>query len=254
MEILSWLFTFFLKKTIVFKYLLIQRLILIVILITILNKSFNILPILILLRMGVPPFHIWAIHIYYFLKKETFLFITTIHKIIPFLILKRVLTLSLLFILIILRVATAFLILEVRDFYSAIIVSSIRHSFWLLFCVLIQSKLFYLYFIVYRIVISIFIRRLSTKNLIQSNNHQNTATTIIWLVLSGLPPFRVFWLKVSLLIVIVWTSTTFSLFLLITAVVRLFVYFRIFHCSIRTPFLQISKQTALIPIIGILGL
>jgi len=82
----------------------------------------------IILKMGLPPFHIWFYKISFLIDKRAFLFFTTIHKIIPLFFLLKVRAFYLLGISIRVLLISIILIVEVGGLFYVVILSSIVHS------------------------------------------------------------------------------------------------------------------------------
>jgi len=89
LELLSWLFVILVPNTSTLNYLLVQRYFLILGIARILFLP-SLLIIVFLLKLGIPPFHVWFIKIARVLNKNRFSFIITLHKLIPILFLSKV--------------------------------------------------------------------------------------------------------------------------------------------------------------------
>lgn len=227
-ELLSWIFIFFIKKFEVFKYLLIQTVFLLVRLISIL-WYIRIIILVMLLKLGIPPFHLWFINLTSTMNKYSFLFITTVHKILPLFRIRKFLYTTHRYLIILVILRTGILIIERNELFNTLIVSSIIHRGWILVRRWVSIKIIFLYYIIYSLIISLFVFTLKIKSLWYSRTEQNRNSRSLWIILSGFPPFSLFWLKVILLSILVFKTLRLRFILILVSVIRLFVYYRIFH-------------------------
>jgi len=230
LEVISWLFVTLLPSSSTLNYLIIQSYFLIIRLSRVLFLP-SILIISFLLKLGLPPFHIWFLRVSRTLNKLSFSFIITIHKLIPIIFLRKVLFRVLSFILVSLRlVITGLTLVRRRTLFFTLLFSSIVHSVWILLGVLIRKSFLIFYWVIYRILFITLIRLLSFMKLEQSYLIQRIFTSKCWLLISGIPPFMLFWLKVYLLI---WLAYRIGFFIGIAIiVVRVFAltsYYRTWH-------------------------
>lgn len=230
LELLSWTFTLLLPSIISIKYLIMQAYFIILRLIGLLW-----LPVLLLigffLKIGLPPIHIWFMKLTFFLKKWVFFIFSTIHKLFPILLLGSLLMGRRFFLWVLLLIAGR-IIFQLLDFFFIILISSIIHSGWTLLAVQFNYKIGLTYWIIYSSVFLTFLRTIHFILLFKRNVEQSSSTTITWLVLSGLPPFVMFWLKMWIFIRLVQVRENLSLVLISMSVLALTSYFRAFHTSL----------------------
>lgn len=231
LECLSWLFSFLLIKDTVIKYLIVQRIFFFMGLVGILWRD-TLLIRAIILKMGLPPFHIWFYKISFLIDKRAFLFFTTIHKIIPLFFLLKVRAFYLLGISIRVLLISIILIVEVGGLFYVVILSSIVHSSWMLILCCFRVRTLFLYWLVYLFLISMLFRRLFLTRIVLSDEAQSSISSLIWLVICGLPPFAVFWLKVNIISMLFVKRFIFRVIIILASVVSLVVYYRIYHLSI----------------------
>lgn len=238
MEVLSWCFIKFIPSWRVMKYLFLQRAFLIFTMISILWWK----PLLILgllLKIGLPPFHLWIIRLISELKLLPFIFIQTLHKLFPVLIFSKVFKESLFsFILRFLILFTGVLVSNIRNILFVLRISSILHTFWILLGRIISLSLILLYWGAYCSLLGLLLKSINSNFLWLNLFNQRRLTSLIWLVSSGMPPFAIFWLKVCVvdftLLSIRLISRIFILMgrvLALTAYFRIW-YFRIFHVKL----------------------
>lgn len=86
------------------------------------------LVLLFLVKLGLPPFHLWFMRFRAWLNKKAFLFMTTVHKIAPIFILGKLVMESSLLLIVFSFVMSGQVMIEVRDFFYVMMVSSMIHS------------------------------------------------------------------------------------------------------------------------------
>jgi hypothetical protein len=185
-----------------------------------------------LLKIGLPPIHVWFIKLSFFMKKWVFLLFSTIHKLLPLLFMGRLL-LSSYVVLAILLVIAGRLIFQVFELFIVLLTSSIVHRSWTLLSIQFNLKLSLRYWILYSFVFLLFLSTIHFLFLFKGGIEQSSSTAIIWLILSGLPPFIMFWLKVWIFLLLVQVRPGLRLILVFTSVLALTSYFRAFHVSLR---------------------
>jgi len=231
LEMLSWIFTILIPTFISIKYLIIQAYFMILGLVGLLW-----VPIFLffglLLKIGLPPMHIWFIKLSFFMKKWVFLFFSTIHKLLPLLFIGSLLLRSNVFLIVLLVIAGR-LIFQVFELFLVLLTSSIVHRSWTLLGIQFNLKLSLRYWTLYSIVFFLFLSTIHFLLLFKRGIEQSSSTAIIWLVLSGLPPFVMFWLKLWIFMLLVQVRSRLGLVLVFISVLALTRYFRAFHTSLR---------------------
>lgn len=219
LETLSWLFAVLLLDS--FKYLIIQRwFVPSWIFIALWNLKRGLF-IRLLFKIGLPPFHSWLIKIIQELKLKSFTFIRTIHKIAPIIITAYVTQIRVLFFTALLRRA---LLTKFREILYILIRSSFFHTTWVLLSRSVNLNLTLLYWLLYRSILIILLVRLTTTLIKLATGFTNSLTIIRILVLSGFPPFRLFWLKASILLKLKILHGSIMLYL---SIIRIWAYLRI---------------------------
>jgi NADH:ubiquinone oxidoreductase subunit 2 (subunit N) len=187
------------------------------------------------LKVGLPPMHIWFIKLSFFMEKWVFLVFSTLHKLLPLFLLGRLLLLGSYLSGILLLVAGR-LIFQVFELFFILITSSIVHRRWTLLRIQYRLKLSLTYWVLYSLVFFTFLSTLHFSILFKRGVEQSSSTSVMWLVLSGLPPFIMFWLKVWIFLLIVQVRVSLRLALILISVLALTSYFRAFHVSLRLTF------------------
>ena len=231
LEILSWVFTILMPTFISIKYLIMQAYFMILGLVGLLWVPIFLLFGL-LLKIGLPPMHIWFIKLSFFIKKWIFFLFSTIHKMLPLLFIGSLLLRSSIF-LVVLLVMAGRLIFQVFELFLVLLTSSIIHRSWTLLSVQFNLKLSLRYWTLYSLVFFLFLRTIHFFVLFKRGIEQSSSTAIIWLVLSGLPPFVIFWLKVWIFLFLVQVRSGLGLVLVFISVLALTRYFRAFHAGLR---------------------
>jgi len=226
--------------TITIKYLVIQTYFIILSLIGLLW-----LPVLLMLgfflKIGLPPIHIWFIKLTFFIKKTLFFIFSTIHKLFPLLLLGSLL-IRRRFLLWVLLLVAGRLIFQLFDFFLIILTSSIVHSRWTLLAILFNYKIGLAYWILYSLVFLIFLKTIYFFLLFKRSVEQSSSTAIAWLILSGLPPFVMFWLKLWIFIILIQVRENLRLIIIIISVLALTSYFRAFHVRLGLTYFSSSLR------------
>lgn len=252
-ELLSWLFVLILENKIVIKYLLIQTVFLLISLVCLLWQD-KLLIVAFLFKLGIPPFHVWFINISKRLTKFPFVFIRTMHKLAPFIFFRKALFSSSVIVLTIAIIFAGVLIMESRELFFRIIISSIIHSVWIVLIIIISTKRFINYFILYRTLIILFFMVFLPRVISSLTSEQNTSLAFNWLVLSGLPPFAIFWLKIIVITYLLNRIVLFFRFCFLwVSVISLSVYYRVFHNSLSISIMSNTSFRLLIPLIRCFG-
>jgi len=251
-ELLSWLFSLYLNADTVLKYLLVQNYFSLLRIPLILFKG-PLLAITLILKMGLPPFQLWVISLVQKIDKRVFLFFVTLHKLVPFLVLGTV-TLS----KITLVLGRAMLLLRGWAIFSAsqlvlvLLLSSFVHARWLFLLLGVRLEFIVFYWVVYSIMTVLLFLFLAYSVLSLSRFSQNSLSSLAFLILSGLPPFTVFWLKVRVLYLLLVLSSRVSWIFLMVSVIALRVYYYAFHVSCFPVFKKRSVRFFL-PLLIVLG-
>jgi len=231
LELLSWLFVFLLPNILSLKYLFIQRYFLVLAIISIFW-----LPLLIVfglfLKLGLPPVHLWYIHFSNLLRRGVFFFIITVHKVYPIFVLAKIFVFNKrIFAKIGLLLIRSLLLFQASLFSLVLICSSIVHRVWMILGLIVSKSFTILYWILYTTFLSILLQS-SFIYLSFIVVGQNFLTRRIWLVLSGFPPFALFWLKFRFFIIIVNLRIHYSFLLIISSILALSAYYWAFHIRV----------------------
>lgn len=252
LELFSWLFTLILQKSSVIKYLIIQTIFFFVRVLGLLWRK-TVLLVGVMVKMGVPPFHLWFLNISQYITKYIFLFFRTIHKIIPmFFFIKTMLVRIIIAIALLTIAMSVIFIMEVGSLYFIIIFSTITHRGWIILLCFVRYRTLFLYWFTYLLLIILFFFRIPNIFINKRDENQNALLSIIWLIICGLPPFTMFFLKVNLLRFFIEKSIRFRLVLMVVAILSLAIYYRVFHISILTNKITASRRI-FIPLILCIG-
>jgi len=229
-EIFSWIFVILIPTYSSLNYLVIQSYFLVIGLIRIIYFP-RLLLFVIIIKLGLPPFHIWFIRIALVINKIVFLFIITLHKLFPIIFLSKLIFRSWRFLL--LRRRVIFIrrfIARRRTLFFTLLSSSIIHRIWIVVSIVSSKGFVFFYWGVYRILLRIIVNIIILKTVKQSYLVQTIEISKCWLLLSGIPPFIIFWLKVFLLTrIICILGVSITLGFLLRRVVALTSYYRTWH-------------------------
>ena len=231
LEMLSWVFTILMPTFISIKYLIIQAYFIILGLVGLLWVPIFLF-FRLLLKIGLPPIHIWFIKLSFFIRKWIFLLFSTIHKLLPLLLIGSLLLRSNVFLMVLLIIAGR-LIFQVFELFFVLLASSIIHRSWTLLSIQFNLKLGLRYWVLYSLVFILLLSTIYFLLLFKRGVEQSSSTVVMWLVLSGLPPFVMFWLKVWIFLLLVQIRLRLRLILVLISVLALTRYFRAFHTRLR---------------------
>jgi len=256
LEILSWLFVLLLPFTSSFNYLIIQRYFLLLRL-TRLVIIPSLLVICFFIKLGLPPFHMWFLRISGVSRKGTFLFIITIHKLLPILFLEKIIFGLVSFLMLIFSVLVVGLILvRRRTIFFTLVFSSILNRVWILLRGFLGKGFILFFWLFYRLLLILLLSLVGFDVIREYCFNQRIITRRCWLLMSGIPPFMIFWLKLHALI---WLISSLGLIIrlviLIFSVVALTSYYRTWHFGslIESRHLRLGGFRGLILVLGFWG-
>jgi len=227
LELLSWIFVLLLNEVISIKYLIIQAYFIFGAILGSFWRAFLIVFRLIL-KVGMPPMHLWFIKVSFWINKFIFIFFRTFHKLFPLILIRLFMCLKL-FPLILLFLVSGILLFQVVDFFYVILSSSLIHKNWIVLSIQYSQKLGFLYWVIYCRVFLFLLRRFVFKHINNSSNEQSRFSGLSWIVLAGIPPFSLFWIKAWVVTFVLLWVIRFGWMLLIISVLSMAVYFRSFH-------------------------
>nr|APU52722.1 NADH dehydrogenase subunit 2 [Cardiocondyla obscurior] len=246
MEILNFLFIFYLNmnlkyKKIIFLYFLIQILSSFLLLISIILNNFlttnNLISILmtmsLMMKLSLPPFHLWLPIMSKFLTWNSMFFILTFQKISPFYMLSLLnQNLFIIYMTIFLcSLIPPMMTFNMNNLKIIISYSSINQSSWMIFLIYLKNiiwmKYFMLYlFILWMLTFLIYFFKIFKNFSLSKNFMYNLLIYMFLFNLSGLPPFTFFYLKWYSIFIFMNYSNLFLIFILMmtSSFFMLFIY------------------------------
>jgi len=227
LEILSWLFAVCLGINLL-KYLIVQVWFFILRILGVLWSLF-LLQVSVIFKVGVPPFHLWLLHILKLLEKYVLVFILTVHKLVP-LVLLAVLLIP------VYRLLGAFigsilLLFRTTNFITVLLLSSFIHSYWaLLGATRLGSSFILVYWALYGLI-TLLIFTLKEGQVLQFDHSQGIWIGGYWLILSGIPPFVIFWLKLQIINGVITLGYFVIWSILLLSPIVFYVYLRVYLMS-----------------------
>lgn len=245
-EVLSWLFIQFIPVWRVLKYLFLQGIFFVFVVISIVwIKPF--LLVSLLLKIGVPPFHLWVIRLMLEIELVSFGIILTLHKFLPTLLLAKALKeFILVFMVRLILISLSVLISNSGNILMVLVLSSILHTLWIGFGGIIRLRMVCVYWLVYRILLILILKSINMDLILYTLMNQRMISNLIWLFLSGIPPFTMFWLKSHIITAIIGsTSLIIRVVIVFGRVLALRAYYRVWHFSNLQAKLTISRVLVL---------
>lgn len=230
MEVLSWLFIQFLPTWRVLKYLFLQGVFFVFIVMSIIwIKPFLVVGLM--LKIGIPPFHLWAIRLMLEIELVSFGIMLTLHKFMPTLILAKALKeFVLLFMLGLILVSLRVLISNLSNLLMVLVLSSILHTLWMRFGGIIRLNIICAYWLRYRVLLILILKSINIDYVLYTLINQRMLSNFMWLLLSGIPPFTMFWLKAHIVVVIISSVGFLARTIIVFGrVLALRAYYRVWH-------------------------
>jgi len=194
-----------------------------------------------LLKLSIFPFYFWYLNIVYSFPNFILFFSSTFFKLPPLILLITFFTLFNLYLLLFAVVFTlltgGLVIVFSNDLRFIILGSSVANNSWFIVSQLSGTFVFILFFVNYSLFLyflMIDLKSLSTGSSV--NNSLSTLSLLRLVVLAGLPPFPVFFVKMFtiLLIVTIFNRSVFLFFIIVSNVLVLLGYLKFtFSCLIN---------------------
>lgn len=194
-----------------------------------------------LLKLGIPPFHIWLFNFIIDLDWKLFFIIASWQKILPFFMLRQVILENIDFIIILGLIICMGLSFNYSRIKILLINSSIFTSMWIISSIIFIKILWLYLYILYRIILlfCVLIFFNYKINLIENNNYfrinliNKINVFLLLLSMAGLPPFLGFYIKLIILLVILFYTKYFlAISIVFCSVFLIYIYLRFFLNSL----------------------
>jgi len=140
-------------------------------------------------------------------------------------------------------------------FLFIFIFSSAIHKIWILMSAFFRKSFLLNYWSVYSAVQYFLLSSLGATLIFIRVLNQGTLRRAIWLIISGLPPFSIFWLKAFAVLGILKYSLLKGVVFLISSIVAIRVYFRVAIARVLLPYRTVNyillRTFVLITVIGV---
>nr|QSS48575.1 NADH dehydrogenase subunit 2 [Kradibia gibbosae] len=251
-------FDFYVKTYILMNYYLIQTFMSFIFLFSSMNLSYwNMLiyplTLSLLVKMGMFPFHFWYVKIMKNLSWLSILILSTLQKIIPLMGMNWIININnninmlIMIILLINMIWAAFTGLNQNSTKLIMTFSSIIHQSWLIWLLFMNELIMISYFIVYFLTsfnIMMLFNMLKFNNLMNShmmklmNPMKFYFIAMNFMILTGLPPFFSFLLKLIMIQEIYFMPINYLIIIIYSSLISLFFYLRILF-----PFILLHYQS-----------
>jgi NADH:ubiquinone oxidoreductase subunit 2 (subunit N) len=193
------------------------------------NRFFFI--VILIVKIGLPPFHWWVIDFLKLNNWTSFFLLITIQKLGLLILISYFLNEKFYFLFFILFsiVLSLLNIWFLNNIFYLIIFSSIIHNSWLLVGIIFSIKLFVIYFLSYLILIILLIIIFKNNNLILFNQNINSWKLMLCWILIGLPPFSIFIIKWRISIFIIKWRISIFIIILITSFLIVYIYIKFIY-------------------------
>lgn len=223
LEVLSWVFIFLIEFKEQFKYLVVQAVFLLSSLVFVLIKLEYIILLRFLLKLGLPPLHLWVLSLLNNLKWQTLAFMFTFHKFLSLIALSYLVNIGMFMVFLLLVLARMFIVKQ-TTLLLVLVYSSIVHSNWILIRLAVGTWFFVIYWSAYSILRWAVFQKVNPKFYPDSGNQPSVGIALI--ILSGMPPFMVFFLKLGMVVQFILVRLFLGILALISAILGLIAYLK----------------------------
>jgi len=192
-------------------------------------------------KIGIPPFHLWIINLMIDLNYHNFFIISTWQKVIPLYIIRRAPTNYLKIIIVISLIFSIIIRIDQLSVKKMLIISSIFIMAWVMAAVLFSSSFWMFVLWLYGIMLWLMTRGLF---LLKSNNKiyilmlsnslvEKVVLFMITLSMAGFPPLMGFFLKLRIIIALIFLKMNFiSAAIIFSSVILMYMYTTVFFLSL----------------------
>nr|YP_010872888.1 NADH dehydrogenase subunit 2 [Pheidole yeensis]WGV34074.1 NADH dehydrogenase subunit 2 [Pheidole yeensis] len=199
------------------------------------NNFINfILMLALMLKLSIPPMHLWLPLITKFLPWNMLLIMLTLQKIIPFYMMSLIYVHSfLMFLLIILcSIIPPYVMINLTNFKMLMAYSSINQTSWMILLIYLKNIIWFKYFLFYSFISFSLFSMISTYKMAMSFNLStihfkfNLLFIIFMFNFSGLPPFSFFFMKWFSMFIFLKSSNLLIILLLMmfSSLLMLYIY------------------------------
>nr|AIA77214.1 NADH dehydrogenase subunit 2 [Megalyra sp. MM-2014] len=192
-----------------------------------------------LMKLGMYPFYSWYIKLMSEMNWMNCFYMSTIQKIIPLMSMMfngiSVMIYLSVFMTVIMSSIKALKLITMKDLFGY---SSLIHSSWMMMCMTLNLKLFFLYFIIYFIISYVFVKLMIKYQLLlisdlmymySTNFKYKWYLSVIIVMFMSLPPMLSFFMKLYIILKMVsFDQIYFILLMMILALISLVFYYRLF--------------------------
>lgn len=177
-----------------------------------------------LLKLSIFPFYFWYLNLIPLFNNSIFFLSSTIFKLPSIFIISNFycfINFSVLFMSALLTITIgALVIINSNDLRFVLIASSVVNNSWFVFTQYANMLLFIAYFVIYRLLLFYVLYIVNTQSTYRfvniENSYSNTQVVLCLFTMAGLPPFPLFFIKMSLVhFISSYSNSSFYVFVLI---------------------------------------
>ncbi|NP_758873.1 NADH dehydrogenase subunit 2 (mitochondrion) [Varroa destructor] len=206
----------------------------------VLSSSLNMMLIswIMFMKMGLFPFHFWLVDVGEGLSWMGFIVFLTLQKLIPLYILSLMEIYYLEFIVVMNNLMGVVMMYNQNSLRKVLVYSSMVHLTWIIMLLNLNSSYWFIYFFIY--LINIMMLKMVMKNMEVNNFIQlkylpigmKMGLMMIFLSLSGMPPFMGFISKMTVLLMYFENQKMIFLIMLLVSVMSMYIYMNYFMKSL----------------------
>uniref|UniRef100_A0AAU6QE85 NADH-ubiquinone oxidoreductase chain 2 n=1 Tax=Laelaps sp. TaxID=3081785 RepID=A0AAU6QE85_9ACAR len=240
LNLVSFIFLMWDMKTVssinsMMKYFLIQSLISMIFLFMLLifeimNLTYiisNMMILILLLKMGVFPFMFWLLDVVEGMSMSILIFFFSLQKIIPLYVISMVSFYYLDYIIILTTLFSLFMMLNQFSIRKFLMFSSMVHSGWMMMSLMLGFKVWLLYLIIYLFILLGLLNLSKLDSFFQikfTDLNEKLIIMMMFLNLSGLPPFLGFFSKVLILSYLMEYNLGMMIYLILLSIFSSYIY------------------------------
>nr|AKK32518.1 NADH dehydrogenase subunit 2 [Henschiella sp. PJ-2015] len=200
------------------------------------NQFINMIMMLsLMMKIGLPPFHLWMIIMINKMSGKNLFLLLTLQKIIPMMIISMIMNYNYIYMIIFSSIISAISGINQTNLLKIMTYSSMNHSSWMLMSMLFESNMWIMYMIIYMIMMFMFCYKMNWYNIYYINqlqmnlmNYNKLIIIMLMLSIGGLPPFIGFlpkWMIMQMMINL--NMNMMMIIMLMSSLIILFFYMQI---------------------------
>nr|YP_006234404.1 NADH dehydrogenase subunit 2 [Bothriocroton undatum]AET63052.1 NADH dehydrogenase subunit 2 [Bothriocroton undatum] len=200
-----------------------------------LNLFLIIINISMMIKLGMIPFHFWIVLMSETVEMNSLMILLTFQKMIPLFILTKSISWIILVFSIISSIFGSLMLMNLKMIRKIMIFSSISHLGWMTILIVIKSKFWIIYLLIYSMILFKIFKNLKNNKIYvfshfffkKMSSYEKILLISSMMSLGGVPPFLGFFTKLISILMIIKFSVSISMILIISSLINTYYYTRI---------------------------